>query len=104
MCKKHLIFAGDVCLSLEISRDREMKDKSGPLPPKNPTAGTLKLMAPNIFSSSHFQFSGEPCLFSRLFFSQEFWRKSTQLKHRQEAVLEVRTANSLTKGPANVEK
>ena len=59
MCKKHLICAGDFCLSLEISRDREMKDKSGPLPPKNPTAGTWNWWLP-IFSPLR-SFPGKPC-------------------------------------------
>ena len=47
------------CLSLEISRDREMKDKSGPLPPKNPTAGTWNWWLP-IFSPLP-SFPGKPC-------------------------------------------
>ena len=63
MCKKNLIFAGDFCLSLEkntqTSRDREMKDKSGPLPPKNPTAGTWNWWLP-IFSPLP-SFPGKPC-------------------------------------------
>lgn len=43
----------------QTSRDREMKDKSGPLPPKNPTAGTWNWWLP-IFSPLR-SFPGKPC-------------------------------------------
>lgn len=65
MCKKHLIFAGDFCLSLEISRDREMKDKAGPLPRKT------QRLEPEIDGSQYFllfvHFQVNHVLFSRLY-------------------------------------